>query len=90
MNWAILNAPVKRRTRFSVNFTTPSATAKSESSEPMLTFKPGRNPEPRWRTKILPALAISPAYNLTPKRWPWESRPFEVDPPAFLCAIDMY
>ena len=31
-------------------------------------FKPGRMVVPRWRTMILPVLARSPAYSLTPKR----------------------
>ncbi len=42
---------------------------------------------PRWRTMMLPALMSSPPYDLTPRRFDSESRPFLELPPAFLCAM---
>src|SRR5580704_13802106 len=36
---------------------------------------------------MLPARTCSPPKRLTPRRLEWESRPFLVLPPAFLCAI---
>lgn len=35
----------------------------------------------------MPALAYCPCWRLTPRRLLWLSRPYEVEPPAFLCAI---
>src|ERR1700749_1861645 len=53
----------------------------------MPTFWPGCHVVPRCRTRILPASALSPPNNFTPRRRPAESRPLREDPPAFLCAI---
>src|SRR2546430_17434089 len=36
---------------------------------------------------MFPASTCSPPKRLTPKRLEWESRPFLVLPPAFLCAM---
>src|SRR5487761_101981 len=37
--------------------------------------------------RILPASTCSPPKRFTPSRLEWESRPFLVLPPAFLCAM---
>ena len=37
-----------------------------------------------------PVLANWPSKSLTPRRFDWESRPSDVEPPAFLCAICYY
>jgi hypothetical protein len=67
------------------NSTLPSTSANSVVNHPTLT--PGWNLVPRWRTMMLPALIVSPAYDLTPRRFDSESRPFLELPPAFLCAM---
>src|SRR5262245_35074038 len=53
----------------------------------MPTFLPGWMRVPSWRTRMLPALANSPPYTFTPRRWPALSRPFRVLPCPFLCAM---
>src|SRR5688500_1565423 len=54
----------------------------------MPTFGPGWNVLPRWRTMIVPDRTYWPSPRLTPSRLPALSRPFLLDEPAFLCAID--
>src|SRR3989344_3779341 len=53
----------------------------------MRTPAPGTNLVPRWRTKMAPGLAVSPANNLIPKYLGCESLKFLVEPPALVCAI---
>src|SRR3989344_3886734 len=64
------------------------------SSLPSLTFVTGPYLVPRWRMMTLPAFTFCPPKILTPKRFDAESRPNEVEPPAFLCAnvvsVDSY
>ncbi len=56
-------------------------------SVPIPMFRPGRMSVPRWRTKIAPACACSPALTLMPRYFGFESLPFFVEPPAFFVAI---
>jgi len=56
-------------------------------SFPRRTLFPGKIFVPRWRTKIEPAFAFSPANSLVPKYLGLLSRRFFAEPPAFLCAI---
>ena len=72
---------------FSENSIFPAISEKSVKSLPMPTFMPGRNLVPFWRTMISPALTTCPPKRLTPRRLALESRPFLLEPPAFLCAI---
>src|SRR5690349_858494 len=65
----------------------PSTLAKRVKSRPQPTFRPGCTRVPTWRTRMLPARAIWPAYTLMPRRCPWLSRPFRLLPWPFLCAI---
>src|ERR1700688_331441 len=53
----------------------------------MPTLAPGWNLVPRWRTRMLPGMTISPPNFLTPSRRPAVSRPLRELPPAFLWAI---
>lgn len=57
------------------------------SSSPRLTFLPGWNLVPRWRTMMLPLETSCLPKIFTPRRLEMESRPRAVDPPAFLVAI---
>src|SRR5438093_3014125 len=67
--------------------TMPSLSAKSVSSLPRPTFRPGATAVPRWRTRIFPARTHCPPNRFTPSRCDAESRPFfELDTP-FLCAM---
>ena len=54
------------------------------SSAPRFTLMPGKKRVPRWRTKILPALASSPPYSFTPRRFDIESLPNLVEPAALV------
>src|SRR5687767_3270265 len=72
---------------FFLNWTRPSFSANSVWSVPTPTLSPARYGVPRWRTRILPANTCSPPNFLTPSRFDWDSRPFLVLPPAFLCAM---
>src|SRR5918994_1562522 len=70
-----------------LNSTRPVTLANRVWSTPSPTFTPGRICVPRWRTIMLPASTYSPPKRFTPSRLEWESRPFRVLPPAFLCAM---
>ena len=69
---------------FSVNLTIPSIFAKIEWSLPIPTFSPGKNFVPLCLTIIDPAVTFCSPKTFTPRRFAFESRPFLVDPPAFL------
>src|ERR1043166_9175291 len=75
-----------RRPR-SLNSTTPVTFAKSVSSLPQPTFRPGLILVPRWRTMIEPPGTSCPPKTFTPSRCALESRPFLELPKPFLCAI---
>src|SRR5260370_16009275 len=68
-------------------FTVPETFANSVWSVPTPTFAPARTGVPRWRIRIFPARTDWPPNGFTPSRLEWESRPFRVLPPAFLCAM---
>src|SRR5688572_12648483 len=72
---------------FFLNWTRPSFSANNVWSVPTPTFSPARYGVPRWRTRMLPASTVWPPNFLTPSRFDWDSRPFLVLPPAFLCAM---
>src|SRR5262245_18213731 len=72
---------------FFLNCTRPVLSANSVWSVPMPTLSPARYGVPRWRTRMLPASTRSPPNFFTPSRFDWDSRPFLVLPPAFLCAM---
>ena len=72
---------------FSVKLTCPSIVAKIVKSLPIPTFSPGKNFVPFCLTIIAPAVTLCPPKTLTPLRLATESRPFLLDPPAFLCDI---
>src|ERR1043166_666659 len=80
----VTNLPMRPR---SLNSTTPVTFAKSVSSLPQPTFKPGLILVPRWRTMIDPPGTSCPPKTLTPSRCALESRPFLELPNPFLCAI---
>src|SRR5215210_2009928 len=67
--------------------TDPGARAKSVSSPPRPTPRPGWKWVPRWRTMISPALTTWPPKRLTPRRCAFESRPLREDEAPFLCAM---
>src|SRR5256886_5574146 len=69
------------------NFTTPSTTVNSVSSDARRTFSPGWNFVPRCLTRMLPAVTNSPAKRFTPKYLGPESRPLREEPTPFLWAI---
>lgn len=79
--------PVKPSIFLAVNLTKPAFIAKSVSSSPRLTLRPGLNLVPRCLTIICPGLTFSPANFFTPSLLEMESRPNWVDPPALRCAI---
>src|SRR5262245_39689430 len=72
---------------FFLNCTRPVLSANSVWSVPTPTLSPARYGVPRWRTRMLPASTFSPPNFFTPSRFDWDSRPFLVLPPAFLCAM---
>ena len=72
-----------------LNSTTPSVNANKVWSFPMPTLIPGLCVVPLWRTRILPAVACWPPYNLTPNRLLSDSRPLWELPIPFLCAISV-
>src|SRR5215218_5176154 len=67
--------------------TEPGARAKSVSSPPRPTPRPGWKWVPRWRTMISPAFTTWPPKRLTPRRCAFESRPLREDEAPFLCAM---
>src|SRR4051812_13787990 len=71
------------------NCTEPAASAKSVSSPPRPTFRPGWKWVPRWRTMISPALTTWPPKRLTPRYCAFESRPLRVEDAPFLCAMSV-
>src|SRR6478735_1434288 len=72
---------------WSSNFTRPVTFAKSVSSLPRPTFRPGRNRRPRWRTMIDPPGTRLPSNRFTPSRCELLSRPLRELPCPFLCAM---
>ena len=82
-----LRTPVKFGIFFFMKPTTPEVIAYKVSSLARRTLSPGWIAVPRWRTKISPERTLVPSLRLTPRRWARESRPFVVEPWAFLCAI---
>ncbi len=66
------------------NSTLPSAIANSVWSVPTPTLAPACHLVPRWRTRMLPLMTLSPPNFFTPRRRPAESRPLRDEPPAFL------
>src|SRR6185436_18621449 len=77
----LTNRPIRPR---SENFTVPLTSAKSVSSLPRPTLRPGWIGVPRCLTMIEPPETICPSNRLTPRRCEFESRPFLELPPAFL------
>ncbi|MFT6813147.1 MAG: hypothetical protein ACJASK_001774 [Ilumatobacter sp.] len=75
------------RPRWLPNCTTPSASAKSESSLALPTLMPGWKRVPRWRTMMAPVRMSSPPNTFTPRRCAFESRPLRVEPPPFVFDI---
>src|SRR5919202_1746549 len=75
------------RPRRVAKVTAPGARAKSVSSLPRPTPRPGWKWVPRWRTMISPALTTWPPKRFTPRRWAFESRPLRDDDAPFLCAM---
>src|SRR5579863_7686191 len=73
-----------------MNFTRPSIFAKSVSSLPRPTLRPGFSFVPRCRTMIEPPVTVCPAKIFTPSRCALESRPFFELPSPFLCAIAVF
>src|SRR5207253_105265 len=69
------------------NFTTPSTTVNSVSSDARRTFSPGWKFVSRCLTRMLPAVTNSPAKRFTPKYLGPESRPLREEPTPFLWAI---
>src|SRR5207249_1077593 len=66
------------------NFTTPSTTVNSVSSDARRTFDPGWNLVPRCFTRMLPAVTNSPVNAFTPRYFGPESRPLREEPTPFL------
>ena len=83
----IRDRPSKRFFFMALNLTIPTVKENNVSSAARLTFSPGKNFVPRWRIKIEPALALSPANSFTPSLLDIESRPSFVEPEAFV--LDM-
>src|SRR5258708_3317182 len=71
----------------SLNTILPLILAKSVSSLPRPTFRPGFTRVPRCRTMIVPPGTICPPNALNPSRCGFESRPFREVPCPFLCAM---
>src|SRR5437868_6566593 len=80
----LTNLPIRPR---SLNSTTPVTLAKSVSSLPQPTLRPGFKRVPRCRTMMLPPGTSCPPKPFTPSRCALESRPFLELPSPFLCAI---
>src|SRR6185295_5044236 len=72
----------------SMNLMRPLILAKSVSSLPRPTFRPGLTRVPRWRTMMVPPGTTCPPKALKPNRCALESRPFRELPRPFLCAMD--
>src|SRR6185369_8111966 len=72
----------------SMNLMRPLILAKSVSSLPRPTYRPGLTRVPRWRTMMVPPGTTCPPKALKPNRCALESRPFRELPRPFLCAID--
>src|SRR5580698_6245256 len=70
-----------------MNLMRPVILAKSVSSLPRPTFRPGFTRVPRCRTMIVPPGTTCPPNALNPSRCAFESRPFLDVPCPFLCAI---
>ena len=68
----------------------PSVRAKSVSSRPRPTLRPGRCGVPTCRTRMVPVRTTSPPKRLTPRYCGLLSRPFRDEPCPFLCAIINY
>src|SRR6516165_12196389 len=66
----------------------PVILAKSVSSLPRPTLRPGFTRVPRWRTMMVPPGTTCPPKALKPSRCEFESRPFRDVPCPFLCAMD--
>lgn len=73
-------------TLFFVNFTFPSTKLNKVWSVPIPQFSPGCHFVPRCLAMMFPGRTSSPPYFLMPKNFGFESRPFDVDPPAFFDA----
>src|SRR5215472_1582964 len=71
----------------SLNTIRPVTLAKSVSSLPRPTLRPGFTRVPRWRTMMVPPGTSCPPNALNPSRCEFESRPFRELPNPFLCAI---
>src|SRR4029077_14232775 len=69
------------------NLTLPSIRRNSGNSRPRPTFLFSTQRAPRWRMMMPPARTDWPSLILMPSRLESESRPFEDEPPPFLCAI---
>src|SRR3981081_2012788 len=65
----------------------PEILAKSVSSLPRPTFRPGLTGVPRCRTMMVPPGTTCPPNALNPSRCAFESRPFREVPCPFLCAM---
>src|SRR5712675_1084684 len=65
----------------------PSTTVNSVSSDARRTFLPGWSLVPRCRTRMVPAVTLSPPNFLTPRYCGLESRPLREEPTPFLCAM---
>ena len=74
----------------SMNLMRPVILAKSVSSLPRPTFRPGFTRVPRCRTMIVPPGTSCPPKALNPSRCAFESRPFREVPCPFLCAIAQF
>ena len=73
--------------RFCEKLTAPAIFAWIVQSFPVYVFLPGRYFVPFWRIIMPPGFTFSPPKSFKPKRLLRLSRLFEVDPPAFLCAM---
>lgn len=87
MNLSLKTLPSYFFCFFSVNRTVPEIFANIEWSFPIPAFSPGKNFVPRCLTMIEPASTACSPNTLTPRRFAFESRPFLVDPPDFVCDI---
>src|SRR5215471_16845987 len=68
----------------------PVILAKSVSSLPRPTLRPGFTRVPRCRTIMVPPGTTCPPNALNPSRCEFESRPFRELPNPFLCAINQF
>lgn len=83
-------APLKRFIFLLLNLTVPFAIEYKVESPPIRTFFPALNLLPCCRTITLPTLTFCPPNIFTPRRLETLSRPNEVLPPAFLCAMALF